>query len=88
MPIWLTTKLFGISHEFYDGVFRPFQGFQFTTLHLDSIPAVALPALDDIVPLTGTRMHMSWGDGNSSEVFLRATKGIDVRLDTRVRQVG
>ena len=38
----------GISNEFYEEIVKPFHGFQFTTIHIDEIPAVAMAALDDI----------------------------------------
>jgi hypothetical protein len=73
-PLWVLMSLCSLAR-------------QFTTIHIDDIPAVALAALDDIVPLTRSRMHMSWGPGTSQEVFGKATKGCEVRLGRRVRQL-
>ena len=47
-------KCFGISDEFYKTVLNPFHGFNFSTANIDALPVVALPVLDDIVPLTST----------------------------------
>jgi predicted NAD/FAD-binding protein len=81
------TKVFMISDEFYETIIRPFHGVQFTTHEIDSVPAAAWTVLDEIVPLTKSRTHMSWGPGNSREVFEKMTKGCDVRLGTRVTHV-
>ena len=78
-------RWYGISDDFYTVIFKNFHGFQFSTLELEDIPAVALPILDDIVPLTRSRTHESWSVGNSQQVFKEATKLCDVRLSSRVR---
>ena len=65
---------------------NPFHGFNFSPADISSIPVVALPVLDDIVPLTRSRMHMSWASGNSTEVFAKATKHIDVRARRNVQR--
>ena len=49
---------------------RPFHGLQFTTFKTESIPAVALTVVDDIVPLSSVRKHTSWGPGTSEQVRL------------------
>ena len=80
-------RWYGISDEFYTTIFKNFHGFQFSTLELEDIPSVALPILDDIVPLTRSRTHESWSVGNSQEVFTKATESCDVRLSCRVLAV-
>jgi len=80
-------RRFGISDDFYETIFVPFQGFQFSTVKVADIPAVALPILDDIVPLTRSRTHRSWGVGNSQRVFTTATRDVSVRLGERVLAV-
>ena len=58
---WLARR-FGLSDEFYCTIIQPFHGIQFTTMQIEHIPAVAFPALDDIVPLTSELLLMlhSW----------------------------
>eukprot|EP00005_Dracoamoeba_jomungandri_P007609 CAMPEP_0174273874 /NCGR_PEP_ID=MMETSP0439-20130205/56096_1 /TAXON_ID=0 /ORGANISM="Stereomyxa ramosa, Strain Chinc5" /LENGTH=734 /DNA_ID=CAMNT_0015365321 /DNA_START=174 /DNA_END=2375 /DNA_ORIENTATION=- len=80
-------KLSGISEDFYQQVLLPFQGFQFSSYYIDDLPAVALDVLDDIVPLTKSRKHMSWGLGNSTVIFQKATQDCNVKLHTRVLKV-
>eukprot|EP01062_Namystynia_karyoxenos_P079927 TRINITY_DN8521_c0_g1_i1.p1 TRINITY_DN8521_c0_g1~~TRINITY_DN8521_c0_g1_i1.p1 ORF type:complete len:789 (+),score=293.33 TRINITY_DN8521_c0_g1_i1:94-2367(+) len=75
---------FGISKEWYNDFLVPFHGWNFSSIHIDNLPATAIETLDDIVPLSKTRKHGTWGPGNSVEVFEKATRGIDVRLSTRV----
>ena len=87
MSISLCCKLFGISNGFYNKILKPFHGFQFTTRHIGSIPAVSLGALDDICPLTSSRKHRSWGAGNSVEVFDKLAEHFEARMDTRVWKV-
>lgn len=87
IPLKVMTKLVGMSDEFYENILRPFQGYQFSTANIDMLPCVALPVLDDVVSLTRTNESQSWGQGNSKYVFDEATKDIEVRLNTRVRQV-
>lgn len=77
----------GISDEFYETVLNPFHGIQLTISDIGGIPACALEILDDIVPLTRSRTHQSWGVGNSALVFQKATEGCRVKLNARVRQV-
>ena len=66
------------SDDFYETVVRPFHGLQFTTFNTESIPAVALTVVDDIVPLSRVRTHTSWGPGTSQQVrewqFVLATR--------------
>jgi len=76
-----------MSSEFYHNLLNPFHGFNFSTANIDFLPVVALPVLDDVVPLTSTRKHLSWGEGNSTEVFKRAVDGCNVKMGTRVRQM-
>lgn len=80
-------SLCGISDDFYETVVRPFHGLQFTTFATESIPAVALTVVDDIVPLSRVRTHTTWGPGTSEQVFERAARGVDVKLSTRARVV-
>ncbi len=87
IPLRTLSWMCGMSDEFYVNILRPFQGYNFSTALIDDLPAVALAVLDDIVSLTSTRSHQSWGVGNSTVVFERASQGCDVRLSTRVRQV-
>ena len=87
IPVKTCAKLFGISDAFYSTVLNPFHGWNFSTANIDTLPTVALPVLDDIVPLTRSRQHLSWGVGNSHAVFDAAARDCEVRLDTRVRQV-
>jgi hypothetical protein len=77
----------GISSEWYEGVLRPFHGWNFSSILIDDLPAVAIGALDILVPMNGTRNHESWGPGTSKEVFDKMTAGMDVRLNTRVDNV-
>jgi len=81
------TKLFGLSKGFYKDIMCPFHGLSMTTVCIDGIPATALPIMDDIMPLHHTRKIQTWGQGNSQEVFRRATAKCAVKLDTRVRQI-
>jgi len=83
---WLSRR-FGLSDDFYHTIVQPFHGIQFTTLQIEHIPAVAFPALDDIVPLTSSRTHGSWGALNSTEVFEKATEECKVVLNRRVLSV-
>lgn len=74
-PCGRTARLFGLSAEFYSTILNPFHGFNFSTANIDALPAVAVPVLDEVVPLTRTRDHMTWGEKNSTEVFEKAARG-------------
>lgn len=89
MTLRQTTKLFGISADFYETVIRPFHRIQFTTAEIDGIPGAAWGVLNDITPLTYSRDMMSWGPGGSQEVFGKAVSSehISVRLSARVLEV-
>lgn len=80
-------KLFGLSSEFYETILQPFHGLNLTTVHIDNCPATSLSILDEIVPLTRTRLHGSWDTGNSQLVFKRLTENCHVELGARIRQV-
>jgi len=77
----------GISEEWYEGVLRPFHGWNFSSVLIDELPAIAIGALDDLVPMNRTRNHESWGVGTSKEVFDKMTVGATVKLNTRIESV-
>lgn len=79
--------MYGISDEWYEGVLRPFHGWNFSSVLIDDLPAIAIGALDNLVPMNGTRDHESWGPKTSKEVFDKMTVGVDVKLNTRVESV-
>eukprot|EP00927_Polykrikos_kofoidii_P078647 TRINITY_DN75454_c0_g1_i1.p1 TRINITY_DN75454_c0_g1~~TRINITY_DN75454_c0_g1_i1.p1 ORF type:complete len:818 (-),score=84.54 TRINITY_DN75454_c0_g1_i1:67-2520(-) len=80
-------RLFGLSGDFFETVLRPFHGLNLTTVHIDSLPSSGYQILDDIAPLHKSRWVCTWDEGNSREVFARATEASEVLLDARVRQV-
>merc|ERR550532_34864 len=61
-----------------------------TGVDIDDLPATSFPVLEDMSPVLQALppgKSLSWGTGNSQDVFKRATDKCAVRLDTRVRQV-
>eukprot|EP00929_Paragymnodinium_shiwhaense_P118289 TRINITY_DN90220_c0_g1_i1.p1 TRINITY_DN90220_c0_g1~~TRINITY_DN90220_c0_g1_i1.p1 ORF type:complete len:862 (-),score=79.18 TRINITY_DN90220_c0_g1_i1:63-2648(-) len=81
------TEVFGMTPEFYETILRPFHGIQMTTTKIDDMPAAVWGILNEVVPITSSRKHMSWGAGNSHEVFDKATAGCKVQLNARVLAV-
>merc|ERR1712224_846352 len=80
-------KLFGMSDDFYREILMPFHGLSMTGVNIDELPATAYQIMEDIAPVLKGKPGMSWGTGNSQEVFKRATEKCAVKLDTRVWQV-
>jgi hypothetical protein len=66
----LLSRLFGVSHAFWNEVIVPLYASSFLTIRMNGVPAVILPVLDDLIPLVGCPVMHSWS-GCSREVFDR-----------------
>ena len=70
LPLRWLSIVFGVSRECWDDVIVPMYASTFLTTKLDYIPAIILPIISDIIPLTTPATLRSWKE-NSSVVFDR-----------------
>jgi hypothetical protein len=92
MPLRWLSILFGVNRECWDDVIVPMYASTFLSTKLDMVPAIILPIISDIIPLTTPARLRSWAD-NSTLVFDRMLAGgagggrVHVHLDTPVVSV-
>jgi len=79
----LLAYLFGVSNLFWDTIIVPIYSSSFLTVHLNYIPAVIVPILNDLIPTATVPVMNSWVT-NSSEVFKKLTSKVKVYLDDPV----
>jgi len=77
---------YGISDTFWETVVVPVYSSSFLTVHLNYLPTVIVPILQDLVPVDSVPVMQSWVS-NSGEVFKKLTKKVNVYLDSPVTAV-
>mmetsp|Transcript_15863 Transcript_15863/g.23888 ORF Transcript_15863/g.23888 Transcript_15863/m.23888 type:complete len:514 (+) Transcript_15863:33-1574(+) len=70
IPLRILSRLFFVSDEFWQDVIVPLYASSFLTVHLDGVPAVILPTLNSLIPLTSSPSMESWV-ASSRDVFDR-----------------
>ena len=62
------SHFFGITTSFWHDIIVPLYASSFLTIHMDTVPAVIAPTLDDLIPLCRVPTMHSWVT-SSAEVF-------------------
>lgn len=70
VPLRWLSVLFGVSRECWDDIIVPVYASTFLSVRLDSVPAIILPLISDIIPFMEPAMLRSW-TGSSQQVFER-----------------
>ena len=70
IPLRLLAACFGVSGTCWDEVIVPMYASTFLSIKLDLVPAILVPIISDIIPLTEPAILRSWKE-NSSLVFER-----------------
>ena len=85
-------KIHGCSDAFWDVIVVSQYGSSFLTPHLETVPAVILPIIDDLIPLTTVpgiddqKTMTSWAE-DSREIFKKMTKQSSVYTNSRVLRI-
>lgn len=80
------SRLFRVSSTFWNSVVVPIYSSSFLTVRLNSVPAVILPVLHDLIPVDGAAHMRTWAE-NSSVVFQKLASGITVHTSSSVSSV-
>eukprot|EP00742_Colponemidia_sp_Colp-10_P016167 GILJ01018502.1.p1 GENE.GILJ01018502.1~~GILJ01018502.1.p1 ORF type:complete len:570 (-),score=44.02 GILJ01018502.1:82-1707(-) len=80
------SRVFRISSCFWDSIVVPIYSSTFLTVRLDNVPAIIVPIVDDLISVTRTPVMQTWSD-NSSLVFSRLTKGVNVKTAVDLTRV-
>jgi uncharacterized protein len=80
-PLWPLARRFGISRGFWEDIFVPVHSATFLTTELDRLPAVIVPTIDELMPLTRPAKFETWR-ANSRVVFERLTASFAERVHT------
>jgi hypothetical protein len=86
VPLRWLSILFGVTRGCWDDIIVPMYASTFLTVKLDNIPAVILPIISDIIPLTEPAVLRSW-EQNSTFVFEAMLKDVKVHLNESVVRV-
>lgn len=80
------SRLFRVSATFWDTVVVPVYSSSFLTAKLDTVPAVIVPVLHDLIPLDAPASMRTWS-GNSATVFSSLVEGVTVRTSCDITSV-
>eukprot|EP01124_Arcella_intermedia_P013668 TRINITY_DN20087_c0_g1_i1.p1 TRINITY_DN20087_c0_g1~~TRINITY_DN20087_c0_g1_i1.p1 ORF type:complete len:322 (+),score=35.23 TRINITY_DN20087_c0_g1_i1:543-1508(+) len=86
VPLRFLFFCFGISSKFWTCVVVPIYGSTFLSTHINFVPSIIVPIIDDLIPINGVPKLTTW-TANSSEVFKGMTKSIGVFLGHPVTAV-
>jgi predicted NAD/FAD-binding protein len=79
------SKMFGVSKRFWDEVVVAIHASTFLECDCDTLPAVILEIIEDIVPIGTPDVPIimdSWSEGNAESVFDRMTEGFRNQVHT------